>query len=245
MKLNQYLGFIRSLVIYYRPTQIIKWRRFYKTILNQNNLAFDIGAHVGSKARSMKAAGVKVIALEPQQPYARFLKKTLPKDIEFIQAAAGEKEQDLTMSVSSKHPTVSSLRKDFVDSAISAQGFEKVRWDQQQLVKVITLDSIIKRFGTPDYIKIDVEGYELEVLRGLSQPVKLISFEFLPAIPNLTTQVLERLESLGQYRFNIVIGEQAKFAWGEWVDRENLENWMIKQSPDSKSVDIFAKLILL
>ena len=37
---------------------------------------------------------------------------------------------------------------------------------------------MISRFGAPDFCKINVEGLELEVLRGLSRPVPALSFEY-------------------------------------------------------------------
>jgi hypothetical protein len=53
-------------------------------------------------------------------------------------------------------------------------------WDDTSVgdVNVVTLDSLIKEYGTPDYIKVDVEGFDLEVLTGLSSQISLISFEF-------------------------------------------------------------------
>src|SRR5262249_60695009 len=53
-------------------------------------------------------------------------------------------------------------------------------WDETAAIEVnvVTLDSLIDEFGVPDYIKIDVEGFDLEVLRGLSQPIALLSVEF-------------------------------------------------------------------
>ena len=45
-------------------------------------------------------------------------------------------------------------------------------------VKVTTLDDEIKKYGAPSFCKIDVEGLEVDVLRGLSSPIKMISFEY-------------------------------------------------------------------
>lgn len=241
MKIARYWGVLRSLFVYYRPTKYSQWHKFYKSILTEGSTVFDIGAHVGSKTRSMRKAGAKVIALEPQQPFAGFLRRTLPKDIVLIEAAAGEHETKAEMSVSTKHPTVSSLRTDFVSKGTSTPGFQHVRWDKKQTVQVVTLDGLIKKHGKPDYIKIDVEGFELEVLKGLSQPIALISFEFLPGFLNLSLAVIERLNQLGDYEFNILIGEKTQFLFSEWSDQKSLVAWMQNQNPRSKSADIFAR----
>jgi hypothetical protein len=68
--MSAWLGFFRSLVIYHSPATLRAWRRFYKDFLSPGDLAFDVGAHVGTRARAMRAAGAKVVALEPQAPFA-------------------------------------------------------------------------------------------------------------------------------------------------------------------------------
>jgi hypothetical protein len=45
-------------------------------------------------------------------------------------------------------------------------------------VDVITFDSAIEDFGAPDYCKIDVEGWEYEVLSSLNISIPLVSFEY-------------------------------------------------------------------
>ena len=42
---------------------------------------------------------------------------------------------------------------------------------------MVTLDSLIDEYGLPQFIKLDIEGYESYALRGLSQPVPFIQFE--------------------------------------------------------------------
>ena len=43
---------------------------------------------------------------------------------------------------------------------------------------VTTLDRLIAQHGVPSFIKIDVEGFEDQVLAGLTHPVPALSFEF-------------------------------------------------------------------
>lgn len=240
--MDRLFGFVRSLVIYHNPGRIRSWRRFYRDLLEPRALVFDIGAHVGTRARAMRAAGARVVALEPQQPFAGFLRRTLPRDIILVEAAAGRTESEADMAVSSRHPTVSSLRPDFVQGAATAPGFDHVKWDRTQRVRMVTLDGLIDRFGRPDYIKIDVEGFEIDVLAGLSQPVTMLSVEYLPGFAHLTHAVIDRLAELGEYRFNPVQGETGGFAWPDWRDAAMARAWLDMLPSDAGSGDLFARL---
>jgi FkbM family methyltransferase len=240
--MDRWLGFARSLVIYHNPATLRAWRRLYRDILDPGDLAFDVGAHVGNRARAMRGAGARVIALEPQEPFAGFLRRTLPRDIELIEAAAGSRDAMAEMAVSSRHPTVSTLQDTFVEAAASAPGFDHVRWDRRQDVRMVTLDSLIAQYGLPRYVKIDVEGFEIEVLKGLSRPVPYLSVEFLPGFSHLSHAVIERLAELGTYRFNPVVGERAGFLWPDWRDAAALRTWLDALPEDAPSGDLFARL---
>ncbi len=218
-------------------------QRFYRALLNEGDLAFDIGAHVGTRARAMHAAGARVVALEPQAPFAGYLRLTLPRAIKFLEAAAGPAETVARMAVSSRHPTVSSLRAGFAEEVGVKPGFEHVRWDSVQQVAMTTLDKLIAAEGMPRYIKIDVEGFELDVLAGLSQPVELISVEYLPGLPHLSNAVVDRLLELGDYRFNPVVGETGEFLWQEWRDAAATKEWLRALPADATSGDLYARLL--
>jgi FkbM family methyltransferase len=235
-------GFLRSLIIYHSPAIARPMRRFYRGLLRNGDLAFDIGAHVGTRARAMRAAGARVVALEPQSPFAGFLRLTLPRDIRFLDAAAGPAEATAEMAVSSRHPTVSSLRTGFAAEVGVKPGFEHVRWDSVQRVAVTTLDKLIAQEGKPRYIKIDVEGFELDVLAGLSQPVEVISVEYLPGLPHLSHAVIDRLLELGSYRFNPVVGESGAFLWQEWRDALATKDWLRALPATATSGDLYARL---
>jgi FkbM family methyltransferase len=240
--MNRWIGLLRSLAIYHDPRKLRAWRRFYREILAPGDLVFDVGAHVGTRARAMRAAGARVVALEPQALFAAWLRRTLPRDIVLVEAAAGGAEAVAEMAVSSRHPTVSSLRADFVSGAAAAPGFGHVRWDRAERVRVVTLDGLIAAHGRPAYVKIDVEGFELEVLSGLSAPVPMLSVEYLPGFPHLSRAVVARLMEFGDYRFNAVAGEGGRFLWPEWRGAEAAQDWLASLPPEAPSGDLFARL---
>lgn len=242
MTMRRWFGFLRSVLIYSNPQRQLIWRRFYRENLQAGDLVFDVGTHVGSRARAMRAAGARVIAFEPQAPFTQFLRWALPKDITLVAAALGSQEADGQLAVSSLHPTVSSLQAAFVSNAPQTPGFEHVRWDSLQKVRVLTLDSQILQHGSPSYIKIDVEGFELEVLSGLTKSIPMLSVEYLPGFPKLTLAVVDRILELGDYRFNPVVGEKARFLWSEWRTAEAVKNWLAAQPAAAGSGDLFARL---
>lgn len=84
---------------------------------------------------------------------------------------------------------------------------------ESQTVSVTTLDQLIADFGKPDYIKIDVEGFENEVLLGLSQPVPLVSVEFHAKEISLASACIETLSKLGKLTL------RASDMYGHWLSQ--------------------------
>ncbi|HUM72369.1 MAG TPA: FkbM family methyltransferase, partial [Chloroflexota bacterium] len=92
-----------------------------------------------------------------------------------------------------------------------------VSWDTAVNVPVTTLDALMAQYGRPAFCKIDVEGYELEVLRGLSQPIPGLSFEYIPAAMEIATACVARLAELGPYEFNYAPGESHRLQSAHWL----------------------------
>ena len=105
-----------------------------------------------------------------------------------------------------------------------------------------TLDSLIETHGLPAYCKIDVEGHEAQVLAGLSQPLPRLCFEVLPAALPVALACLDRLGALGDYRYNLSLGERPRLLLSDWCDGATLREHLARLGPDSPSGDIHACL---
>lgn len=233
-------GFARSLLIYRaRPWRTARLARFYRGLLHPGDLAFDIGAHVGNRTLAMRAAGARVVALEPQRRFHAFLRRDLPADVTLLPLAAGPAPGRAELAVSRLHPTVSSLATGFSTRIGAEPGFTHVRWDAHEGVTVTTLDVLIAAHGLPRFVKIDVEGFEAQVLRGLTHPVPWIAFEHLPGTPEATEACLAYLAELGPYRFNLVDGEAARFALRDWIGAAGLRAAL---NARRRSGDVYARL---
>ena len=235
------LGLARSLAIYRaRPWIVPRLAAFYRGFLRPGDLAFDIGAHAGNRSRALAAAGARVVALEPQQAFHALLARSLPAGVTLLKLAAGPAPGRAELAVSRLHPTVSSLAPGFADRMARNPGFAGVRWDARESVEVTTLDALIAAHGTPGFVKIDVEGFEAEVLAGLSRPIAMIALEALPETPEITRAAMDRLGRLGHYRYNFVAGERARFAWPEWRGPEDARAALA--DPSRRGGDLYARL---
>ena len=241
--LRSLVGIARSLVIYRaRPWRTAALARFYAAMIGPGDLAFDVGAHAGNRTRAMLRAGARVVAVEPQAAFQALLARDLPKGATLVRAAAGAAPGEARLAVSRLHPTLASLARGHPDRMAEARGFEHVRWDAAETVPVTTLDALIDAHGLPRFVKIDVEGYEAEVLRGLSRPVRWIAFEYLPAARDVTTACLDQIEALGPYRYNLVTGEGRGFALPDWTDVGGLRAALAARAADGRSGDVYARL---
>jgi FkbM family methyltransferase len=229
---------------YGRPGNGAALDRFYRPFVPPGGLCFDIGAHVGSRTRSWSRLGAKVVAVEPQPDFARFLRWLSRGDarVTVREEAIAAQPGSVMLLVSPRTPTVTTGSPDFIAATTKAPSFAWVRWNDRLEVPATTLDRLIADHGVPDFVKIDVEGMEHEVLAGLSRPVPAVSFEFVPAALASAQASIERLERLGPYRFNASLGESLSLALDDWVGAQEIRGWLLARTAESDSGDVYARL---
>ncbi|MDJ0617808.1 MAG: FkbM family methyltransferase [Calothrix sp. MO_192.B10] len=240
MNFNQ-SGFLKS-----RALEI----NFYKSLgLKPEDMVFDVGANKGDKADIFLRIGTNVIAIDPDKTNIETLNKRFwkHKNFQIIEGAVGEQEGKQIFYVNtpgSAYNTLSPKWKEVLQD-VSLSRFRSLQsFNSSYQVNVITLDKLIAKFGIPTLIKIDVEGYEKNVIKGLNNKVKYLSFEL--NLPEFLEEGLECISILsdlyqGLVKFNYVIDCQEGFNWSEWKNATDIENLL--KSGSNRYMEVFCQMI--
>jgi FkbM family methyltransferase len=239
-------GLFSSFLIYYGiPFRLLRLRRFYRAFVGPGSVVFDVGAHLGNRVRAFRSLDARVIALEPQTSCEAVLRRLYGGDprVDVVPEAVGSEPGEAELHVSPENPTMSTLSATFITQIREHYPEQDIRWDRKETVTVSTLNDIIRRYGEPDFVKIDVEGFEPQVLQGLSRPVRALSFEFLPAAKEGALECIDRLESLASYEYNYSVGEKMRLELDSWVAGAAMRARVEAMRPGQRSGDIYARLL--
>lgn len=245
-KLSQFPSLARSVAVYYQdPARDAVMDQLYARFLKPGDLAFDIGAHIGDRIASFRRLGARVVALEPQPDCAAAIRIIHggDKQVALVEQACGATPGRLEMRINSENPTVSTASEAFIAAARDADGWREQAWDTTIEVRVTTLDRLIANHGIPAFCKVDVEGFELTVLEGLSAPLPAISFEFTTIQREIARACVDRLMTLGRYRFDVALGESQQLSFGSPVSAAEIKAHISTLPHDANSGDVYAVLV--
>lgn len=210
---------------------------FYRRALGDSlDLVFDVGANHGDKTWAFRRLAKRVVSIEPDETCFAALRTRYGRDkgVCLENVALGERPGVGTFFIEedgSAYNTLSEKERDWLVSA-HKQNIRKVP------VPVETLDNMIAKYGTPDFLKIDVEGGELAVFRGLNRPVPVICFEAnLPRFQEESLCIIERFRPDKTARFNLRL--ENNFVFSSHQLAEEIVNLLSRNEEVSYDVFIF------
>jgi len=222
---------------------------FYRTLLSdmrKGGTVFDIGANVGYKTDIFLRLGARVIAVDPDSSNQRTLRRRFQtlrlrrRRVEVVSKAVSDATGSATMYVEAPGSAKNTMNTKWVEALREDETRfgHRLGFSETALVGTVTLDDLIADHGVPFYIKIDVEGHESRVLRGLTRAVPLVSFEVnLPQFLGEGLECIHRLTELdltGQ--FSYVTASLANPPIREWLTADAVVPLISSAEADSIEV---------
>jgi len=210
---------------------------FYKSFIDKCPLIFDIGGYDGHKTAAFLQIADKVVCCEPDSHNFRTLKIRFRRQrsrVAVRNLAISDHRGEVIFHVhhaGSAFNTLNLKWKEILEDDHMRRWNEQISFSKEEIVSCQTLDDLIAEYGKPQFIKIDVEGHEQLVLKGLSHIIPFISFECL--LPDCKEELLQCLEFLyllnNRVLFNVAYEEALEFK--EFVNYHDIVKWVGNARP--------------
>lgn len=220
-----------------------RMRDFYADYIHRGDLVFDVGANVGIYSEIFTELGANVIAIEPN-PYCSELLRRFARNrsITVEARAVGEFPGRMTLHLSDNHQ-LSSANWEWVKEVQRSYLHRNAKWIGTLEVEVTTLDRLAEQFGTPSFVKVDVEGFDDRVLRGMSFKPAALTFEYNRLLPVVAARCLQTPAISSGYEFNFVNHNTLNNSFSPWHDREEFCRRVDEFASHQESADVIARRV--
>lgn len=170
-------------------------------------LIFDIGANIGNFTKKCLELHpkCKIISIEPNVELFNKLSERFDREnVIVISDLVSEKNGEEIDFYISNADTISTASVDWIENSRFSKNY---KWSSAIKKQTINLDFLIEKYGNPDLIKIDVEGYELEVIKGLNTKQKDLCFEWAEEQYDNINKSCEHLYKIGYRDFGFIYGD--------------------------------------
>lgn len=178
---------------------------FYSQFVSSGDLVFDIGANIGLNTEIFLGMGCRVVAVEPHPECNRVLHHNCPQATILPDAVSRTFGQRVRLHTG-LDTRLSTLSLDWITAVKQSGRFGQYDWWDSLTVNTVTLDWMVTKYGVPQFIKIDAEGMDHEIIAGLSQRVPALCFEFVPEFLGSAETSIRYLNALGLQKYQYLPG---------------------------------------
>ena len=192
---------------------------------------FDIGANRGDAVVAGLNKGYKVIALEPgprvfKELVSNFIYNANVIPLKFAVSDSDDQKVEFYECVEDGLSTIE--RSWLTDPSMPYEGKEF----RTISATTITLDTLAKTYGEPDLIKVDVEGAEWFVFKGMTKKYNTLTFEWTINTINQHIEQIKYLQKLGYTKIGPQFIEHHLQEPKEWFDIKSFDfnKWILNYS---------------
>lgn len=182
-----------------------KQRALFADLIRPGDLVFDVGANIGEFTAAFRDCGARVVAVEPQPRLAAHLRRRYRSDsgVTVVPTALSDHDGEATLYCTTADALATLEETRATGGAVGAGA--ELEWTGSIRVPLRTLDQLVAEHGRPALVKIDVEGHEAAVVRGLTISRPSVFFE---VNPESLGEVLDLLTERGYGELLLRAGER-------------------------------------
>lgn len=227
---------------------------FYRDLLKgfqAGDLFFDIGANYGQKTDIFLRIGARVLAVDPDEMNLEALRdkflryRRVAKQVTIVGKAVSDNSAVHKLWIDEPGSAKNTLSQKWVDTLRrdEARFGHRLNFSHHKEVESISLEELMVAYGVPFFVKIDVEGHEPNVLRGLKRPVPYLSFEVnLPEFRQEGLDCVDLLRNIAaDGMFNYVVDCAQGLVLGKWVTSNEFRE--VFGSCSEPSLEVFWKTV--
>ena len=193
----------------------------FENILTSYNINFDtlmlVGANDGAELKSKSYSQFKYIcAIEPNADLNHELKMNLSKypKYDIFNFAAGEVLEHTNLYLASNNGQSSSLLKPMIHFNLAPQ----VKFTEEREVLVKRIDSFVDKLNCPKVWVVDVQGFELNVLKGAGDLLNFVEILYCEVNRGNVYQNCTQYKDLDAYLLTFGLCRVLIRWWGSWGD---------------------------
>ena len=170
-------------------------RKLYSSYIQRGDLVFDVGANAGIYTEIFLELGARVVAVEPNPHCCRVINASRKSKCQNRKLCRGKRNRQILLQLSD-NTQLSTVNQEWLKSVKRSPLHAGANWLGEIEVELTTLDRLAEKYGTPSFIKIDVEGFDDQVLRGMSFMPCALTFEFNRLLPDIAMRCVRMPTSL-------------------------------------------------